>query len=107
MNFEKQYLTYEQYREMGGSKDKASFDLLEFNARQIIKKRTLNRLDNCKNYDYEVKICVYNLINAMSIDGNYLDGTIEDKRKIENDIIDNALMYYIYNGVPVLYLGIN
>ena len=68
MEFEGQYLTYEEYRLLGGTLDLTPFNLLEFEARRIIDIRTQNRL---KDLEYskipqEVKLCMYSLINTVN-----------------------------------------
>ena len=46
MEFSGQYLTYEEYRALGGTLDLTSFNLLEFEARRQIDIKTFNRLKN-------------------------------------------------------------
>ena len=67
MDFSGQYLTYAEYRDLGGTLDITPFNLLEFEARQNIDKYTFGRLKTLNNQVDEVKICVYKIIN-------YLDG---------------------------------
>ena len=56
------YLTYNEYQELGGTLDQTSFNLLEFEARQIIDKYTFGRLKELDTQNQEVKLCVYKLI---------------------------------------------
>ena len=44
MEFEGQYLTYEEYIDLGGTLDLMPFNLLEFEARRKIDIRTQSRL---------------------------------------------------------------
>ena len=44
MDFSEQYLTYAEYRSLGGTLDITPFNLLEFEARRKIDIRTFNRL---------------------------------------------------------------
>ena len=46
MEFEGQYLTYEDYKGLGGTLDLMPFNLLEFEARKKIDINTKNRLKN-------------------------------------------------------------
>ena len=46
MEIEGQYLTYEEYKSLGGTLDLMPFNLLEFEARKEIDKRTFGRLVN-------------------------------------------------------------
>ena len=66
MTFEGQYLTLDEYIELGGSQiEQMPFNLLEFEARRKIDSRTQNRLRNEENIPQEVKLCVFNLINTL------------------------------------------
>ena len=44
MEFSGQYLTYDEYKALGGNLDITPFNLLEYEARRIIDSRTLQRL---------------------------------------------------------------
>ena len=46
MEFKGQYLTYEDYKALGGTLDLTPFNLLEFEARRRIDIKTQNRLKN-------------------------------------------------------------
>lgn len=65
MEFSGQYLTYDEYKALGGSLDITPFNLLEFEARKKIDERTQGRLKCVDNIPQEVKICVFNLINII------------------------------------------
>lgn len=66
MEFEGQYLTYEEYRALGGTLDLTSFNLLEYEARNQIDLRTQNRLINCDTIPQKVKICVFHIIEKIN-----------------------------------------
>lgn len=125
MEYSEQYLTYEDYRSLGGTLDLASFYLLEFEARRKIDIRTQNRLKNVDVIPYEVKICEYNIMNIVS---KYNDDKkrnissesvgswsvsyntdfkklIDDKSHEINDIITNSLMGIVVNNEHLLFLG--
>jgi hypothetical protein len=133
MEFEGQYLTYEEYRGLGGTVDLMPFNLLEFESRKKIDEKTFNRLKNSEDIPQEVKLCVYNLINSISsisnstsnvtntsniasenIDGysiNYvtpdkISSIIKSKNDEINDIIETYLFGIIYNGEHLLYTGV-
>ena len=55
MEFSGQYLTYEEYKALGGTLDLTPFNLLEFESRRLIDTRTHNRLKNVDNIPEEVK----------------------------------------------------
>lgn len=127
MEFEGQYLTYQEYKTLGGTLDEMPFNLLEFNARMKIDERTFGRLvDKGQKYQ-EVKLCVYNMITTLNSYSSYdtqnkaissesTDGysisygtpqksTTEAKNSELEDVIDTYLSNLIVNDVFVLYRG--
>ena len=127
MEFEGQYLTYQEYLALGGTLEEMPFNLLEFNARKKIDERTFGRLID-KGQEYkEVKLCVYNMITTLNSYSSYdtqnkaissesTDGysisygtpqksTTEAKNSELEDIIDTYLSNLIIDDVPVLYRG--
>ena len=127
MEFEGQYLTYQEYLALGGTLDEMPFNLLEFNARMKIDERTSGRLVN-KGQEYkEVKLCVYNMITTLNSYSSYdtqnkaissesTDGysisygtpqksTTEAKNSELEDVIDTYLSNLIVDDVSVLYRG--
>lgn len=127
MEFEGQYLTYQEYLALGGTLDEMPFNLLEFNARKKIDERTFGRLVN-KGQEYqEVKLCVYNMITTLNSYSSYdtqnkaissesTDGysisyvtpqksTTEAKNSELEDVINSYLANVIIDNVPVLYRG--
>lgn len=70
------YLSYEEYQNMGGTLDEATFDDYCFEAEAKVNWYTFNRLKNDTEFPQEVKRCVYRLIKliqdmnqAMVLDG--------------------------------------
>ena len=127
MEFEGQYLTYQEYKALGGTLDEMPFNLLEFNARMKIDERTFGRLvDKGQEYQ-EVKLCVYNMITTLNSYSSYdtqnkaissesTDGysisygtpqksITEAKNSELEDVIDTYLSNLIVDDVPVLYRG--
>lgn len=127
MEFEGQYLTYQEYKALGGTLDEMPFNLLEFNARKKIDERTFGRLvDKGQKYQ-EVKLCIYNMITTLNSYSSYdtqnkaissesTDGysisygtpqksTTEAKNSELEDIIYTYLSNLIVDDVPVLYRG--
>ena len=129
MEFNNQYLSYEEYKSLGGTLGEMPFNILELKARQIINERTQNRLKNVEKIPQEVKICVYDLIQIINkynnsnnstssnissenIDGysiSYKSGTelTEEQKKQYNDIMETDLYGVIVDNTPILYLGAN
>ena len=127
MEFEGQYLTYQEYQLLGGTLEEMPFNLLEFNARKKIDERTFGRLvDKGQEYQ-EVKLCEFNMIIILNSYSSYdtqnkaissesTDGysisygtpqksTTEAKNSELEDIIDTYLSNLIVDDVPVLYRG--
>ena len=136
MEFSGQYLTYEEYRSLGGTLEITPFNLLEFEARRRIDIRTLNRLKgiDSANIPQEVKLCEYKMINSMSsydetlskvfdkgnvasesIDGYSVSYTtptetsdiIKSKSAEFDGIIKEYLAGVVVNGQHIMYLGVD
>lgn len=127
MEFKGQYLTYQEYKALGGTLDEMPFNLLEYNARKKIDERTFGRLvDKGQEYQ-EVKLCVYNMITTLNSYSSYdtqnkaissesTDGysisygtpqksTTEAKNSELEDVINSYLANVVIDSVPVLYRG--
>ena len=129
MEFNNQYLTYEEYKSLSGTLGEMPFNILELKARQIINERTQNRLKDVEKIPQEVKICVYDLIQTINKYSNsnnstssnissentdgysvtYKSGTelTEEQKKQYNDIMETDLYGVIVDNTPILYLGVN
>lgn len=132
MEFSRQYLTYEEYKALGGETlDLVPFNLLEFEARRQIDIRTFNRLKDSEEIPQEVKLCVYSLINTINsfaiskekaggnIASENTDGysisyitanQISDIVKSQSEDIDYVVRTYllgvVYNGEHLMYCGV-
>lgn len=135
MEFEGQYLTYEEYKGLGGTLDLMPFNLLEFESRRKIDIRTFNRLKNVNNKDIpqEVKMCEYKMIDSIAsydettgniankgniksentdgysvsyISSGEIKNIIESKSAELDDIIITYLLGVIYNGEHLMYVGV-
>jgi len=132
MEFSGQYLTYEDYRALGGTLDQTPFDLLEFEARRLIDIRTFNRLKNITEIPQEVKLCEYKMINNINGYTKSIDKAINENVKSENtdgysvtyattsdiqdiiksknieldDIISTYLLGVVVNGEHIMYVGV-
>ena len=137
MEFEGQYLTYEEYKGLGGTLDLMPFNLLEFESRRRIDKRTQNRLKNSDSVPNEVKLCDMSLINmakkyldkennesqekqniaSESTDGysvtyntitlDKIKEIMESKKAEVIDILETYLVGVIFNGEHIAYLGVD
>lgn len=114
MEFSGQYLSYEEYRALGGTLDLTPFNLLEFEARKEIDKETLGRLINLEKQSQETKMCVFQLINlyqsinnGVDISGNVINYNREQIASTINDVIMKYLINVrLEDGTPYLYRGI-
>ena len=133
MEFSGQYLTYNEYRALGGTIELTPFNLLEFEARRKIDIRTFNRLKNIEEIPQEVKLCEYNLINSInkyvstnnSVEANgniksentdgysvsYLSASeisdvVKSKEAELDDIVRTYLLNVIVNEEHIMYCGV-
>ena len=135
MEFSNQYLSYNEYRLLGGTLDQMPFNLLEFEARKKVDERTQGKIKVIKDINkipQEVKICIYVLINSLvtyganiveqnskniiseSTDGysiSYINASqiqevVKSKSAELNDVITTYLTGVVVNNQHVLYLGI-
>ena len=96
MEFKGQYLTYAEYRDLGGTLDITPFNLLEFEARRKIDIETQSRLKGTNSQDVpqEVKLCVFSLINSI----NHYTESIESATQngnIANESTDGYSVSYV------------
>ena len=132
MEFEGQYLEFDEYEELGGSLDETPFNILEFEARRKIDERTQGRLKGIEELPQEVKMCMFALINSINSYNNayqnsnnrnvasesvgsysvsYASGTqiqeIINSKNVEiEEIIRTYLMGVVVNGEHILYIGV-
>ena len=69
------YLTYLEYKAMGGALDETTFNDLEFEAEAIINWYTFNRLKNDTSFPVEIKRLVKYLINLFHIKEGVLNSS--------------------------------
>lgn len=95
MDIQGQYLTYDEYIELGGKLEETPFSLLEFNARKYIDKYTFGRLIELEQQSQETKLCEYEIINKL---GNYntssASGESATNRNIASESIDGYSVSY-------------
>ena len=114
MDFSGQYLTYNEYKALGGQLDQTPFNLLEYDVRKEIDKQTLDRLVNLEKQREEVKMCVWELINlqqsinnGVDISGNVVNYTNSEIVKAKVDTIMRYLLNCkLEDGTPYLYRGV-
>ena len=122
MEFKGQYLTYEEYKSLGGLLDQTPFNLLEFEARKEVDKYTFNRLVNLETQNQEVKLCIYALIEQINSNKANLKGVASENtdgysisyvnqnnaeisQKTQNIIDAYLINCKLADGTPYLYRG--
>ena len=130
MEFENQYLTYAEYKALGGTLGEMPFKILEFKCRKIIDNLTFNRLTNLKTQRQEVKMCIYDMINisskyeqtsnkqaqgivSESTDGYSVSyGSINAEQEKARELeLQDCVRYYLIDckledGTPYMYCGV-
>lgn len=129
MEISGQYLTYVEYKALGGTLDQTPFNVLEFEARQSIDKYTFGRLKELTTQNQEVKLCDYKLISTINsynsqidlnkgIASEHTDGysvsyatpstaLVQAKTSdIENVIKEYLIDCKLEDGTPYLYRGV-
>lgn len=127
MEFKGQYLTYEDYKALGGTLDLSPFNLLEFESRRKIDLNTQNRLVGL-DYDLipqEVKLCMFKILDKVlkgyseelnrgkssetvgsySVTYDDIDQIIKNKNVEIEDVILTDLIGIVVNGEHILYRG--
>jgi len=92
MEFSGQYLTYNEYKGLGGTLDQAPFNLLEFQARKEIDLRTRGRLVDVTEIPQEVKLCEYHIINIIQ---KYAETTMQSNNGVASENIDGYSVSYL------------
>lgn len=123
MEFSGQYLTYEEYKGLGGTLDLMPFNLLEYEARNQIDLRTKNRLVNEIEIPQKVKICEFKLIEKInsyvstnnniasentdgySVTYNQASEIVKSKNAELEDIMLSDLYGVIVNDEHIIYNG--
>lgn len=135
MEFSGQYLTYAEYRALGGTLDITPFNLLEFEARREIDIETFERLKGYSSdrIPQEVKLCIFKLIDTINSYASSLKSATENgniasentdgysvtyvkatqiqeivrSKSVElDDIIRTYLLGVVFGGQHLLYIGV-
>lgn len=129
MEFENQYLTYNEYQELGGTLNETPFNVLELEAQKNVDKYTFGRLQNLEQQINEVKVCIFKLIGLIdtyntyenqnkSISSESTDGysisysqATENVSKAKINEIKAIIKTYLaecklQDGTPYLYVGV-
>lgn len=97
MEFESQYLNYEEYRLLGGELEEMPFNLLEFEARKIIDRRTQGRLIGIDDIPQAVKLCMNKMINTIN---NYINSSSNNnENNSNNNVASESIDGYSVNYI--------
>ena len=121
MELKPNYLTYEEYKENGGTILENIFNSLEYKSELIVDRYTFNRFRKIETYPDELKMCIFDLINTIDNNGNTMFengiasetvGNYSVTKASASDIsigYENIIKTYLsnvkVNDVPVLYRG--
>ncbi len=120
MKFENQYLTYNEYKELGGNLSEMPFNLLEYRAEKEVDELTFGRFKKILDYPQELKLCVNNLIDEIGkynetgtksseTIGNYSVSYDKQVTKEKKEELKNIIKTYLstskVDNVYVLYCG--
>lgn len=92
MNFTNQYLSYTEYKELGGTLEEVPFNELEFECRKIIDSRTQNRLHFVTDIPDEVKMCEFKMINNIV---RYNESKEQAQSGVKSENIDGYSVTYL------------
>lgn len=122
MEFKGQYLTYQDYKALGGTLDLTPFNLLEFRARKEVDDCTYGRLMKLDTQVQEVKLCIMDLMDKIKkyneVDNGKSSETVgsysvtynkpvnkeekQERRSIINSYLSECKLE---DGTPYLYRG--
>lgn len=131
MEFTNQYLSYEEYQDLGGTLEEVPFNELEYECRRIIDSRTQNRLKKANEIPQEVKMLENKMIQTLHgyyislqkaqsgvasvntdgysesyISSNQISQLIEGKIDVLQDLVSTYLFGVIVNNEHLLYCGV-
>ena len=122
MEFKGQYLTYQDYKALGGTLDLTPFNLLEFEARKEVDDCTYGRLKKLDTQIEDVKLCIMTLMNKIqkyneidngkssesvgSYSVTYNKPVSKEEKQERRSIINSYLSECkLEDGTPYLYRG--
>ncbi len=131
MDFTNQYLSYDEYLDLGGTLQEVPFNELEYECRRIIDSKTQNRLKKIHEIPQEVKMLenkmiqdLYGYYNSLQkaqsgiesentdgysvtyISGNQINQLVAAKANDLQDLVSTYLYGVIVNNEHLLYCGV-
>ena len=115
------YITYEEYKKMGGALDETAFNIYIFEAEQTVRSETHNRVTVANE---TVKRCIVRIVDLLesaelakkqisseSHDGFSQSFKVSDATEYSNKINEVIYKYLVHEvdekGTPLLYRGVN
>lgn len=99
MEIQGQYLTFDEYQELGGSLSETPFTLLENKARMYVDKYTFGRLIDLEVQEQNTKLCIYYLIENLQNYESSINQSVAQNISSEN--IDGYSVSYVNNASSV------
>lgn len=99
MEIQGQYLTWLEYKALGGTLTETPFTLLENKARMYIDKYTFGRLIDLETQEQNTKLCVYYLIENLQNYESSINQSVAQNISSEN--IDGYSVSYVNNASSV------
>lgn len=131
MDFTNQYLSYQEYIELGGTLEEVPFNELEYECERIIDSRTQNRLKKADEIPQEVKMLEYKMLENLQgyyktlqnaqkgvqsentdgysvtyIPSNQIEQLVQSNMEILQDLISTYLFGVVVNNEHLIYLGV-
>lgn len=131
MEFTNQYLSYEEYEDLGGTLEEVPFNELEYECRRIIDSRTQNRLKDADEIPEEVKMLENKMIQDLQgyyvslnkaqsgissentdgysvsyISSNEISQIVSSNIDVLQDLVSTYLFGVIVNNEHLLYIGV-
>ena len=131
MDFTNQYLSYDEYLDLGGTLQEVPFNELEYECRKLIDSKTQNRLKKATEIPEEVKMLenkmiqdLYGYYNSLQkaqsgiesentdgysvtyMPGNQISQLIAAKANDLQDLVSTYLYGVIVNNEHLLYCGV-
>ena len=131
MDFTNQYLSYDEYEELGGTLEEVPFNELEYECRRIIDSRTQNRLKDADEIPEEVKMLENKMIQDLQgyyvslnkaqsgissentdgysvsyISSSEISQIVSSNIDVLQDLVSTYLFGVIVNNEHLLYIGV-
>ena len=91
------YITYDEYKEYGGTLNESTFNSLYYDAQIKIDYYTFNRLKNDTKFSVKIKLCITKIISLLN--------TYNEYQKLVTDVNKPVISSQSNDGVSVSYGG--